>query len=59
MIGIAEALSEGFPHVRVDLYRMDNGQILFGEITFTTASGYCRWQPPETDLHMGSLFEIN
>ena len=47
MIKTAEKLAEGFPHVRVDLYLLDNGEIKFGEMTFTTSSGKCRWNPPE------------
>ena len=58
MIEIAETLSEGFPHVRVDLYLLDNGIIKFGEMTFTTSSGVCRWDPPEADLLIGNLINL-
>lgn len=58
MIQIAEKLSEGFSHARVDLYRLDNGEIKFGEITFSSASGSCRWTPPEADLMMGEHFVL-
>ena len=40
MIRIAEILSESFPHVRVDLYLLDSGEIRFGEMTFTTSAGF-------------------
>lgn len=36
MIKIAEILSKPFPHVRVDLYYVDE-KIFFGELTFTTS----------------------
>lgn len=36
MIKIAEQLSQPFPHVRVDLYYVDE-RIIFGELTFTTS----------------------
>lgn len=58
MIMLAEALAEGFPHVRVDFYRLDDGRVLFGEMTFTSMSGYCKWDPPEADLEMGRLFDL-
>ncbi len=58
MIAISEKLAEGFEHVRVDLYRLNNGTIRFGEMTFTSASGLCRWDPPEWNLKLGKLFEV-
>lgn len=56
MIEIAETLAAGFPHVRVDLYRLDNGRIYFGEMTFTPSSGMAKWDSPEWDYKLGSLF---
>lgn len=58
MIAVAEKLAEGFCHVRVDLYRMDDGRLYFGEMTFTSASGACMWQPEEMDLKMGNLLKL-
>ena len=58
MIRIAEKLAEGFPHVRVDLYLLDDGEIKFGEMTFTSASGACKWVPPETDLMIGEMYNL-
>lgn len=58
MISIAQCLAEGFPHVRVDLYLLDDGTIKFGELTFTSASGGCKWDPPETDLMLGNLYHL-
>ena len=37
MIDIAEKLSSGFPHIRVDLYNIE-GQVYFGELTFYNQS---------------------
>ncbi len=58
MIDLAEKLAAGFEHVRVDLYRMNNGNIKFGEMTFTSAAGFCNWNPPEWDLKLGNLFNL-
>ena len=58
MIEIAEILSEGFPHVRVDLYNV-NGKIYFGEMTFTTTAGYGKFDPPEFDRVLGEQWKIN
>ncbi len=56
MISIAENLAKDFVQVRVDLYRLNNGDIKFGEMTFTSFSGVGKWYPPEADLQMGRLF---
>lgn len=57
MLRIAETLSKGFPHVRVDLYNL-NGQIFFGELTFYPASGYTVFHPDEFDFIMGDKFML-
>lgn len=53
MIEIAEILSEGMPHVRIDLYECNN-QIYFGEISFFDGSGFDLISPEEWDLKLGS-----
>jgi len=58
MISIASKLSEGFSHVRVDLFNID-GKIVFGEMTFTTGSGFSRVNPQKYDYILGSLWEMN
>ncbi|MBQ6478076.1 MAG: hypothetical protein IJI44_01775 [Erysipelotrichaceae bacterium] len=58
MVCLAEKLAEGFPHVRVDLYLLDNGEIKFGEMTFSSSSGTCRWDPPEADLEVGKMLKL-
>lgn len=52
MIELAEILSEGFSHVRVDFYNI-NGNIYFGEMTFTMASGTGFFEPEEFDIILG------
>lgn len=46
MVKIAEILSQGFPHIRVDLYYI-NGQIKVGELTFFHGSGLSNHFIPE------------
>ena len=58
MVEIAKILSEGFPHVRVDLYNV-NGKIYFGEMTFTNGGGFDRIFPSEYDKMLGDLWEIS
>ena len=58
MLHVAEVLSEGFPYVRVDLYRLDNGELKFGEMTFTPAGGGQNFMPPEADELLGRDYRI-
>lgn len=55
MVEVAEKLSVGFPHVRVDLYNVE-GRVIFGELTFYGASGYQRFNPDEFDFILGKCF---
>ncbi|MCM1521001.1 MAG: hypothetical protein NC098_09465 [Lachnoclostridium sp.] len=57
MIGVAAALSENFPFVRVDLYN-NNGKIWFGEMTFTPAAARITYFDSELMLALGQLIEI-
>lgn len=57
MISFAEDLSKGFPQVRIDLYNID-GQIYFGEMTFTASGGYHNTYSKEALLEMGKLTKI-
>jgi len=54
---IASKLSKGFDHVRVDLYMIDNN-IYFGEMTFTNANGFKKFEPDEWDYKLGSLWNL-
>lgn len=58
MWDIAATLSAGFPYVRVDLYHLNNGQIKFGEMTFTPSSGQCTWLPEGTDEMLGKMIDL-
>lgn len=57
MITIAEKLSEGLPHVRVDLYEC-NGQIYFGELTFFDGGGFDKIEPLEWDYKIGEYIVL-
>jgi hypothetical protein len=54
---IAEKLSNGFTHLRVDLYEI-NGKIYFGELTFYHWSGLVSFEPAEWDYFIGNLLEL-
>ena len=53
MIEVAECLSKGLPHVRIDLYNVNN-RIYFGEFTFFDGSGYDNMSSDQWDLEFGS-----
>ena len=57
MVEISERLSQGIPHVRVDLYNI-NGHIFFGELTFFHWSGLMPFNPPEWDYNLGSYLQL-
>lgn len=59
MLTIAKKLSEGFKYVRVDLYTVQN-KVMFGEMTFTPASGYYPLiNPKEWDEELGNYINLN
>lgn len=58
MIEIATILATGFDHVRVDLYNLD-GKIYFGEMTFTSESGFGKITPDEYDFILGDAWTLN
>ena len=57
MVRLAEKLSVGFPHLRVDLYNI-NGKIYFGELTFFHFSGNVPFEPEEWDYKIGEWLKI-
>ena len=59
LIRISDTLSMGFPHVRIDFYILNNGEIKFGEMTFSPASGTVAYNPPEYNLIMGDLIDLS
>lgn len=56
-INISERLSAGRPHVRVDLYIVDN-RIYFGELTYYTAAGFKPFKNKEDDYLLGSWIHL-
>ena len=54
---LAEVLSEGFPHVRVDFYEV-NGHVYFGEMTFSHWGGMMPFEPEEWDYTLGSWIKL-
>ena len=58
MISLAEKLSKPAPQLRVDFYYVE-GRVLFGELTFFTASGFDIFYPSEWDSVMGDWIEIS
>ena len=54
---LAQKLSQGIPHVRVDLYEV-NGRVYFGEMTFYHWSGMVPFDPPEWDERLGSWITL-
>lgn len=57
MTRVAEKLSIGYPHVRVDLYNI-NGKIYFGELTFFHFSGNVPFEPEEWDYKIGEWLKL-
>ena len=58
MVKIAEQLSTGIPHVRIDLYAI-NGQVYFGEFTFYHAGGVSSFEPNEWDNKIGTWLMLH
>ena len=57
MVLLAEKLSKGIPHLRVDLYNI-NGKIYFGELTFFHWSGLTPFVPEEWDYRFGQWLKL-
>ena len=57
MISTAEELAEPFNHARVDFYIV-GGKPIFGEITFTSGSGFDKFHPYEFDLELGGRLRL-
>ena len=58
LLELAEKLSEGFKHVRVDFYITNDEKIYFGEMTFTSCNGISNWEPKEINYKLGQLIEV-
>ena len=57
MRALAEKLSAGIPHLRVDFYEV-NGKVYFGELTFSHWSGMKPFEPDEWDEKIGEWLNI-
>ena len=57
MIELAERLSQGLPHLRVDFYEVD-GTIYIGEFTLYHGSGLMSWKPDEWNEIMGGWLHL-
>ena len=55
---LAYKLCQDFKHVRVDFYNIE-GQIYFGEFTFTSYGGYFNFNPKEWDKKLGDLLDLS
>ena len=55
VLDLSRKLSQGFRHVRVDLYEMPDGRILFSEMTFSTWAGFAPFVPDHYDEEFGKL----
>ncbi len=57
MVELSRKLSQGFVHVRVDLYYVDQ-KIYFGELTLYDSSGYDNLSSDSEDLLWGSWLQL-
>lgn len=57
MVEYAKILSEDFPQVRVDFYEV-NGNLYFGELTFTSQGGYMNYISEEYLQKWGDMVKL-
>lgn len=57
MVKSSETMSEGFSFVRVDFYEID-GEMYFGEMTFTPGSGSGGFRPDDVDFELGKMIDL-
>lgn len=55
MLELSRILSKPFQYVRVDWYLLPMGEIIFGEMTFSSFAGAVPWEPIEYDEILGKL----
>lgn len=58
MLEAARILSKGIPQVRVDFYEIQ-GELYFGEMTFTSAGGFMRYFTHDFLLEMGGKVDLS
>ena len=54
LIELDEKLDEGFPHVTVDFYILNDSSI-----KKTSLSGECKWNPPKQNKILGELIQLS
>lgn len=57
MVELANILSKGYPHIRVDFYEID-GRTYFGELTFYHMSGFQPFIPEKWDYTFGEWLKL-
>lgn len=57
MIEYSKVLSKNFPFVRIDFYDID-GDVIFGEMTFTPAGGLANYYSDEGLKYLGNLIRL-
>ncbi len=55
LVPVAERVSAGFSHLRVDFYLTSDGPKI-GELTPYHVAGTAKWNPPEWDEKLGRLW---
>lgn len=58
MIKLAEILSKGIPHVRIDFYDV-KGRVYFGEVTFYHEAGFEPYIPDEYNYKFGNYIDLS
>ena len=59
LLNISEILSKNFKHVRTDFYILNNGTIIFGEMTFTPNTGIVNFSKKKYNEYFGNKIQIN
>ena len=54
----AEKLSAPFDFVRVDFFETNDGELKFGELTFTPAAGRVHFMPEDKNLEFGKWIKM-
>jgi hypothetical protein len=57
MCRLAEKLTEGLKHVRIDFFQI-NGHVYFSEFTFNHFGGFERFEPQSYDAEFGKYLSI-
>lgn len=57
MVKVAQKLSSGIPHIRIDLYEISD-RIYFGEFTFYEGGGFVTFKPKEWNNKLGDWIEL-